>query len=97
MAPSCKLELARFSAYLRIQDGAECGNRLCLCSKTYSGIINNGGLFRGCLLLEAFFLEKPFKGSFFSRRSFLLSAFLREAFFILTVSCISYPEIRFDL
>ena len=26
MAPSCKLELARFSAWLRIQDGAECGN-----------------------------------------------------------------------
>ena len=26
MAPSCKLELARFSAKLRIQDGAECGN-----------------------------------------------------------------------
>ena len=28
MAPSCKLELARFSAWLRIQDGAECGNEL---------------------------------------------------------------------
>ena len=27
VAPSCKLELARFSAWLRIQDGAECGNR----------------------------------------------------------------------
>ena len=27
MAPSCKLELARFSAWLRIQDGAECGNK----------------------------------------------------------------------
>ena len=26
VAPSCKLELARFSALLRIQDGAECGN-----------------------------------------------------------------------
>ena len=26
MAPSCKLELARFSANLRVQDGAECGN-----------------------------------------------------------------------
>ena len=26
VAPSCKLELARFSAWLRIQDGAECGN-----------------------------------------------------------------------
>ena len=26
MAPSCKIELARFSARLRIQDGAECGN-----------------------------------------------------------------------
>ena len=26
MAPSCKLELARFSAKLIIQDGAECGN-----------------------------------------------------------------------
>ena len=25
MAPSCKLELARFSALLRIQNGAECG------------------------------------------------------------------------
>ena len=25
-APSCKLKLARFSAKLRIQDGAECGN-----------------------------------------------------------------------
>ena len=28
VAPSCKLELARFSALLRIQDGAECGNNL---------------------------------------------------------------------
>ena len=27
VAPSCKLELARFSVGLRIQDGAECGNR----------------------------------------------------------------------
>ena len=26
MAPSCKLELARFLAQLRIQDGAECDN-----------------------------------------------------------------------
>ena len=26
MAPSSKLELVRFSAQLRIQDGAECGN-----------------------------------------------------------------------
>ena len=26
VAPSCKVELARFSASLRIQDGAECGN-----------------------------------------------------------------------
>ena len=26
VAPSCKLELARFSGQLRIQDGAECGN-----------------------------------------------------------------------
>ena len=26
VAPSFKLELARFSAWLRIQDGAECGN-----------------------------------------------------------------------
>ena len=26
VAPSCKIELARFSARLRIQDGAECGN-----------------------------------------------------------------------
>ena len=26
IAPSCKLKLARFSALLRIQDGAECGN-----------------------------------------------------------------------
>ena len=26
VAPSCKLVLARFSALLRIQDGAECGN-----------------------------------------------------------------------
>ena len=26
MAPSCKLELARFSAWLRIQDRAECAN-----------------------------------------------------------------------
>ena len=25
VAPSCKLELARFSAKLRIKDGAECG------------------------------------------------------------------------
>ena len=25
MAPSCKIELARFSAWLRIQDGTECG------------------------------------------------------------------------
>ena len=28
VAPSCKLELARFSALLRIQDGAECHNRI---------------------------------------------------------------------
>ena len=28
MAPSSKLELARFSAKLRIQDGAECGHIL---------------------------------------------------------------------
>ena len=28
MAPSCKLELARFSAKLRIQDGAECGKKV---------------------------------------------------------------------
>ena len=28
VAPSCKLELARFSAWLRIQDGAECGKKL---------------------------------------------------------------------
>ena len=27
LAPSCKLKLARFSAELRIQDGAECGNK----------------------------------------------------------------------
>ena len=26
MAPSCKMKLARFPAYLRIQVGAECGN-----------------------------------------------------------------------
>ena len=26
VAPSCKLELARYSALPRIQDGAECGN-----------------------------------------------------------------------
>ena len=26
VAPSCKVELARFSVLLRIQDGAECGN-----------------------------------------------------------------------
>ena len=26
LAPSCKLKLSRFSAKLRIQDGAECGN-----------------------------------------------------------------------
>ena len=26
VAPSCKLELVRFSALPRIQDGAECGN-----------------------------------------------------------------------
>ena len=25
MAPSCKLELARFSAWLKIHDGADCG------------------------------------------------------------------------
>ena len=30
--PSCKLELTRFSAWLRIQDGAECGNNVCLTS-----------------------------------------------------------------
>jgi len=30
MAPSCKLELARFSALLKIQDGAECGNKASL-------------------------------------------------------------------
>ena len=28
LAPSCKLKLARFSAKLRIQDGAQCGNIL---------------------------------------------------------------------
>ena len=28
MAPSCKLELGRFSALLRIQEGVECGNFL---------------------------------------------------------------------
>ena len=28
LAPSCKLKLARFSAKLRIQNGAECGNTL---------------------------------------------------------------------
>ena len=28
MAPSCKIELARFSARQRIQDGAECGNSI---------------------------------------------------------------------
>ena len=28
LAPSCKLKLARFSAKLRIQDGAKCGNIL---------------------------------------------------------------------
>ena len=27
VAPSCKLELARFSAYLRIQDGAKVGKK----------------------------------------------------------------------
>ena len=27
MAPSCKIGLARFSARLRIQDGAECSNK----------------------------------------------------------------------
>ena len=32
LAPSCKLKLARFSAKLRIQDGAECGNRKTSCS-----------------------------------------------------------------
>ena len=33
VAPSCKLELARFSALLRIQDGAECGNKETVTSK----------------------------------------------------------------
>ena len=28
VAPSCKLELARFSAWLRIQDGTECGKKI---------------------------------------------------------------------
>ena len=28
MAPSCKLELAGFSAQLKIQDGDECGNKV---------------------------------------------------------------------
>ena len=28
VAPSCKLELARFSAWLIIKDGAKCGNKL---------------------------------------------------------------------
>ena len=28
VAPSCKLKLARFSTKLRIQDGAECGDKL---------------------------------------------------------------------
>ena len=28
MAPSCKLELARFLALLRIQNGAECGKNM---------------------------------------------------------------------
>ena len=32
VAPSCKLELARFPAELSIQDGAECGN-LNVCQK----------------------------------------------------------------
>ena len=35
MAPSCKLELARFSAWLRIQDGAECGNISIITSLKY--------------------------------------------------------------
>ena len=30
-APSCKLELERFSVQLRIQDGAECGNNYISC------------------------------------------------------------------
>ena len=29
VAPSCKLELERFSVQLKIQDGAECGNYIC--------------------------------------------------------------------
>ena len=33
VVPSCKLELARFPAKLRIQDGAECGNKVTLSLK----------------------------------------------------------------
>ena len=38
LAPSCKLKLPRFSAKLRIQDGAECGNlgfKIILCPKIF--------------------------------------------------------------
>ena len=38
MALSCKLEFARFSALLRIQDGAECGN-ICLCWCWYTNLL----------------------------------------------------------
>ena len=40
-------------------------SRLCLCSKIFTGIVNNGGLFGGAFLWEFFFLEKTFEGSFF--------------------------------
>ena len=36
VAPSCKLELARFSALIRIQDGAECGNKHQLQNNPYN-------------------------------------------------------------
>ena len=39
MAPSCKLELARFSALWKIQDGAECGNNHEISAKKKFGIL----------------------------------------------------------
>ena len=77
MAPSCKLELARFSALLRIQDGSECGTPSSACFlnpslnhiryqfglKCFSVIINFGSKNSGSL--KKLWVRKSFGSKIF--------------------------------
>ena len=73
VAPSCKLRLARFSDYLRIQDGAECGNRRTIFRKLFNTT-------KACpisqLYLEAG--HSPTRSEVFRRRLLFLKDILNE-------------------